>query len=293
MTDTDLSTTTACKRPAYNAPAHQEIDRKQSGHKKHGRKKSAARMLLDPNDILAHAPRTTLEESWAWFSDRLARAGFESCGFMISPRDSESPLNNPESKLYGEVVSKDYLKFAQENPAMQTQARPYRRLRTSRAPITYLCEEDLLRDASPSERKLAESVNSDFGIRGWALYPVHSPEKNQTCSFGWWDLTNQDDARKLWAAEASTFTLAATYFTESIAPLINRETSDASAALSQREIECLLWAGAGKTTAEIAAVLNVADGTVEEYFKRAAKKLGATTRAQACVRAVISGIITP
>lgn len=257
-----------------------------------GNQLSAARRALDPGTIISGAPQTTLDESWQWFSDRLTHAGFESCGFLISNSSAQSPLSDSRSRLFGEVVSPDYLRFVQEHPEKQAQARPYRKLRTSRAPVTYLEDADLAQ-STPNERALAAEVNREFNIKGWALFPVHAPEKHQITTIGWWNLTSQKEARALWAAEGNTFTLATTYFCESIKGLIDKENAAQIPALSNREIECLLWAGAGKTTGEIAGILSVADGTVEEYFKRAAKKLGATTRAQACVRAILAGIIHP
>ncbi|MEM1192453.1 MAG: helix-turn-helix transcriptional regulator [Pseudomonadota bacterium] len=259
-----------------------------------GRKssRSAAADLLRPGDILRETPKGSVAEGWAWFSKRLARAGFESCGFLVSSNSAESPLGDPRSHLFGDVVSPAYLDFVLENPEKQAQARPYRKLRTSRRPVTYLSAQDM-KEATPSERALADEVNASFGIKAWALFPVHVPEKDQVATIGWWNLKSQAKARALWAAEESTFTLATTYFYESLRAAIDAETEGEAPLLSNREVECLLWAGAGKTTGEIAAILSVADGTVEEYFKRAAKKLGASTRAQACVRAILAGIITP
>ena len=254
---------------------------------------SQAQRLLRPTDIVANLPKSDLTNSWDWFRQQLNAAGFESTGFLIHRRDVESPLGHDESHLFGEVVSKDYLSTVMNDPNLQANARPYRRLRQSKSAITFLKNEDLA-DSSPAERDLAIKVNHEFHIKGWALFPTHAPEKNRIYSLGWWDLNNQGDAQKLWAAESSTFTLAATYFCESIAVLIDREiTGETSPALSQRELECLLWAGAGKTTSEISTILNVADGTIDEYIKRAARKLGATTRAQACVRAILLGLISP
>jgi len=254
--------------------------------------KSDTRRILNPTDILGELPHKDLNTSWEWFNKKLKIAGFDSCGFLISNSDAASPLSHEDSRLFGEVVSKDYLDTVRNNPKLQSQARPYRRLRTSRTPVTFMNDEDL-KDSTPSEIKLARQINTEFNIQAWALFPVHMPDKDRIFTLGWWDLDNQDDANHLWKAEAETFTLAATYFCESISALAELETGKNGPKLSQREMECLLWAGAGKTTSEIATILSVADGTVEEYFKRSAKKLGATTRAQACVRAILSGLITP
>ena len=62
--------------------------------------------------------------------------------------------------------------------------------------------------------------------------------------------------------------------------------------LSPRERECLLWSALGKTTKEIASILDLADSTVNEYIAGAMKKLGATTRAQAVAIVVDAGFRT-
>jgi len=191
---------------------------------------SDARRLLDPGDILSAVNGASIDQKWEWFSNRLNRAGFESCGYLMSRNDIASPLGHKDSRLMGEVVSNDYLQAVQENPELQSQARPYRMLRTSREPITFLSDEDFAH-ATPKEEKLAKDVNAEFGIKGWALFPVHMPEKNRMCALGWWDMTDQNQARKLWKEEAGTFCLAATYFTESLSGMMEASMDDKSASM--------------------------------------------------------------
>lgn len=56
--------------------------------------------------------------------------------------------------------------------------------------------------------------------------------------------------------------------------------------LSPREIECLRWAAAGKTDAEIGALLNISARTARFHFENAKKKLGVATRVQAVTEAL-------
>ena len=51
--------------------------------------------------------------------------------------------------------------------------------------------------------------------------------------------------------------------------------------LSTREIECLRWAAAGKSSDEIAIILGISVYTVSSYFKSATRKLEAVNRMQA------------
>ena len=51
--------------------------------------------------------------------------------------------------------------------------------------------------------------------------------------------------------------------------------------LSTREVECLRWAAAGKSSDEIAIILGISVYTVSSYFKSATRKLQAVNRMQA------------
>ena len=55
--------------------------------------------------------------------------------------------------------------------------------------------------------------------------------------------------------------------------------------LSSREIECLRWSAAGKSSEEIAIILELSAHTVASYLKGAMRKLDAVNRMQAVARA--------
>lgn len=63
--------------------------------------------------------------------------------------------------------------------------------------------------------------------------------------------------------------------------------------LNQREIEALVWSARGKTSAEIATLMNITKRTVDFHIDNARAKLGASTRIEAVVRAVSGGLIRP
>jgi DNA-binding CsgD family transcriptional regulator len=63
------------------------------------------------------------------------------------------------------------------------------------------------------------------------------------------------------------------------------------ARLTRREIQCLKWAAAGKTDAEIAELVAIALPTVRFHIGNAARKLGVTGRSQAIHRAAVLGYI--
>ncbi len=55
--------------------------------------------------------------------------------------------------------------------------------------------------------------------------------------------------------------------------------------LSRREIECLRWSAAGKSSEEIAIILDLSSHTVASYLKSAMRKLDSVNRMQAVARA--------
>ncbi|OQW49505.1 helix-turn-helix transcriptional regulator [Candidatus Raskinella chloraquaticus] len=61
--------------------------------------------------------------------------------------------------------------------------------------------------------------------------------------------------------------------------------------LTPREVECLRWASEGRTSEDIAGLLDIAQTTVETHFKHAAAKLGAQNRSHAVAEALRSGVI--
>jgi len=61
--------------------------------------------------------------------------------------------------------------------------------------------------------------------------------------------------------------------------------------LTERERDCLIWIAAGKTTAEVADVLSVAERTVAFHLANARRKLGVANSHHAIMRAVSLGHI--
>jgi DNA-binding NarL/FixJ family response regulator len=63
--------------------------------------------------------------------------------------------------------------------------------------------------------------------------------------------------------------------------------------LNDREIETLTWAARGKTSAEIAQIINLTKRTVDFHIDNARIKLGVATRIQAAIKATNSRLIEP
>ena len=72
---------------------------------------------------------------------------------------------------------------------------------------------------------------------------------------------------------------------------VARQCRQEQIALSPRQIECLQWVSAGKSAADIGAILGLSARTVEDHVAVACRKLGVRTRVQAVGKAIALGLI--
>src|SRR5581483_4127805 len=79
------------------------------------------------------------------------------------------------------------------------------------------------------------------------------------------------------------FDLLATIITARLAGVARTELWPKAVGLNDREVECLTWAARGKTSTEIAQILDLTKRTVDFHIDNARGKLGATTRTEAVI----------
>jgi DNA-binding response OmpR family regulator len=89
------------------------------------------------------------------------------------------------------------------------------------------------------------------------------------------------------------FDLLTAILTARLARVARVEIWPKSVMLSEREIECLTWAARGKTSGEIAQILDLSKRTVDFHIDNARTKLGATTRIEAVIKALSGRLIEP
>lgn len=70
-----------------------------------------------------------------------------------------------------------------------------------------------------------------------------------------------------------------------------RHAAGAPIQLTRREIQCLKWAAAGKTDADIATIMDISVPTVRFHMTNAARKLDVVGRSQAIYRAATLGYV--
>lgn len=71
------------------------------------------------------------------------------------------------------------------------------------------------------------------------------------------------------------------------------DPAGASPFLAPRQVECLRWVQAGKSSFAIGAILGISPRTVDDYIGEACTRLGVRTRVQAVSRAIKLGLISP
>jgi DNA-binding response OmpR family regulator len=113
-------------------------------------------------------------------------------------------------------------------------------------------------------------------------------------------LTDRDHelrARRLGADDYVTkpvdFDILETIVTARLTGVARNEIWPKLAVLNDREIEALTWVARGKTSAQIADIVNLSKRTVDFHLDSARVKLDAATRTEAAIKAALGKLIEP
>ncbi|MBN9987029.1 LuxR family transcriptional regulator [Rhizobium laguerreae] len=158
-----------------------------------------------------------------------------------------------------------------------------RRLRTSARPFFYdMSRQNWSRDDGKSI--LVASLFERFKMMRCAYFPTHDPSGLRgAVSFA-------GDREPFSPAEMRELSYIAIHVFDRLAEIRNLDTRMTDT-LTDREIDCLNWTAAGKTSAEIAEILTLSEHTVNHYLNRATKKLDTVNRTQAVAKALRIGLI--
>ncbi|PCK88645.1 LuxR family transcriptional regulator [Rhizobium sophoriradicis] len=158
-----------------------------------------------------------------------------------------------------------------------------RRLRTSARPFFY----DMSRQSWPRDdgkSALVVGLFERFRMMRCAYFPTHEASGLRgAVSFA-------GDREPFSPAEMRELCYIAIHVFDRLAEIRNLDTRMTDA-LTDREIDCLNWTAAGKTSAEIAEILSLSEHTVNHYLNRATKKLDTVNRTQAVAKALRIGLI--
>jgi DNA-binding NarL/FixJ family response regulator len=111
------------------------------------------------------------------------------------------------------------------------------------------------------------------------------------------DRDNELRGRRLGADDYITkpidFEMLCTIINARLAGVARNETWPKLILLNDREIETLTWVARGKTSAQIAKILDLSKRTIDFHLDNARVKLGAATRTQAAIKAAVGRLIEP
>lgn len=156
------------------------------------------------------------------------------------------------------------------------------RWRTTTVPFTA----DLEECAGGTDRdREACAIFKDYGMQRAAVFPVADIEgrRGAICLFGDRSVPSQQEMLEL--AMLSIHVYDRLHH-------IGRHDPRPGEGLTDREIDCLNWTAAGKTSAEISEIIGLSEHTVNHYLNRATRKLDTVNRTQAVAKAIRTGIIS-
>lgn len=158
-----------------------------------------------------------------------------------------------------------------------------RRLRASARPFFYdTSRPNWLREDGKSA--LVASLFDRFKLMRCGYFPTHEPSGLRgAVSFA-------GDREPFSPVEMRELSYIAIHVFDRLAEIRNLDTRITDT-LTDREIDCLNWTAAGKTSAEIAEILDLSEHTVNHYLNRATKKLDTVNRTQAVAKALRIGLI--
>jgi DNA-binding NarL/FixJ family response regulator len=111
------------------------------------------------------------------------------------------------------------------------------------------------------------------------------------------DRANELKGRRLGADDYITkpvdFDILTAIINTRLARVARTVTCSPTVDLTEREVETLTWAARGKTSSEIATILNLTKRTVDFHIDNARLKLNASTRMHAAVKAAAGQLIEP
>lgn len=159
-----------------------------------------------------------------------------------------------------------------------------RRLQSATDPFVW-SEVTAGRELAPAARRVMEEA-SEIGMRDGLCVPLYDLDGRRSV------LSMASRSIDLTPADQGVLHLVGMYAQNRIREMVEGETvAIERPALSRRERECLQWTAAGKTSWEIAAILNLSQSTTDGYIAAATRKLGATNRTQAVAEGIRRGLI--
>lgn len=143
---------------------------------------------------------------------------------------------------------------------------------------------------SASARMMQDAAK--FGLKSGVTMPLHGP--NGELGILSFSINCADDtALAITKRALPHLQMIAIHLHDAIKCIHGLNKSLDKPKLSKRELECLRWVGDGKSSWEIAQILNLSARTVNFHINNATTKLDATSRQHAATKAVLQHLMRP
>jgi LuxR family quorum-sensing transcriptional regulator LasR len=132
-----------------------------------------------------------------------------------------------------------------------------------------------------------------FGLASGLSFPVHSREGDVgVLSFSSSTPSTLDQSKTKATATLMAYgQLLAGFIHDAMRRIINKPANIMRSSLTPRELECLKWIAAGKSSWEISSILSISEHGVLYHVRNIMSKFDAPTRHLAVLRAIACGIV--
>ena len=147
-----------------------------------------------------------------------------------------------------------------------------------RSTLPYVWHADHLAPLPEGAEESFQAILREYGIATGMALSIHDPLGNRY-------IVNIDGHRDIATPdEVAVLQLISSYAVNGLYGVMSAEMRSMPS-LTNRELECLEWTAAGKTSGEIAAILTLSEHTVSHYIAEASRKLDCVSRTQAVAKA--------
>jgi DNA-binding CsgD family transcriptional regulator len=229
-------------------------------------------------------------QAWVHLESAMHRLGLQQCVLVVDQPVTRRDVP-PRTRKFGCTIHEDWERRLYDEPNLAT---------SDPVPKRFLAQDGMLRVWRGSE--FFESLSDDqkrffrnyyeHGFTAGATWSAHDRVRGTASVLLTSTSESARDYQETVNRVGSAVSFGLHYFGEAlrVKQLAGRSRRPL---LTPREKECLLWVQAGKPTRDISDVLNISEATVNEHITNAMRKLGASSRVQASVRAALLRLITP
>jgi LuxR family transcriptional activator of conjugal transfer of Ti plasmids len=225
-----------------------------------------------PEEFSAVLTKITIEIGFDFFA-------YANIGACIHGRDGEPAtyLSNMPAAWMSRYIGERYYEV---DPVLQT---------ALRVSLPFQWDDTFARETWTPAQETMMSEAREHGICQGLLVPIHGPGGPALLS-----LVSGEPDRQLFSRLVETHRyvalIVALHVHEAIRTSLFREAANSAPRLSRREVECLRWAAAGKTSWEIGTILGIAERTVNAHLGSVMRKLQVHSRAHAIALAFQTGV---